>query len=152
VRTNGPAAATDMAGAAHYGFPSGHTDESRHASEGGGLSSALVLTERLSNRDLTTLYQRLMARDWKQAERRHRLADDVAPDGRRKFGTVRDAIVVVLENADRELRVRDIHEAVETLLGESVPRSSVKSHLRRGCVRRNPLFEYRGSRGYLLSR
>jgi hypothetical protein len=112
----------------------------------------LVLVERLSNRDLATLYQRLTARDWEQVERRNRSIDGVAPDGRRKFGTVRDAISAVLELARCDLRVRDSHKAVEELLGEPVSRSSVKSYLRRGCARRSPRFEYRGNRGYRLSR
>jgi hypothetical protein len=110
------------------------------------------LIGRLSSHDLTTLLQRLTARDWKQADCRHLSAGGVAPDGRRKFGTGRDAIVAVLEQAGCELRVRDIHERVEKLLGEPVSSSSVKAYLRRGCRRRSPLFEYRGRTGYRLSR
>jgi hypothetical protein len=110
------------------------------------------LTGRLSNHDLTTLLQHLTARSWQQADRRHSLARGVAPDGRRKFGTVRDAIVTVLDQADGELRVRDIHAAVEELLGESVSRGSVKAYLRNDCRRNTPLFEHRGSRGYRLAR
>ena len=108
------------------------------------------LTGRLSNPDLTTLFQRLTTRSWAQADRRHRLAGGVAPDGRREFGSVRDAIVAVLELADGELRVRDIHAAVEDFLGEPVSRGSVKAYLRNGCFRKSPLFEYRGRRGYRL--
>lgn len=110
----------------------------------------MVLVGRLSNHDLTTLLQRLTDRDWKQARRLHPLADGVAPDGRRKFGTVRDAIVAVLERAGGNLRVRDIHEGVEKLLGESVSITSVKAYLRWGCNRRTPLFEYHGPAGYRL--
>jgi hypothetical protein len=110
------------------------------------------LTGRLSNPDLTTLLQRLMARDWKQVARQHPSAGGVAPDGRRKFGTVRDAIVAVLEQAGCDLRVRDIHEDVEKLLREPVSSSSVKDYLRKGCRRSTPLFEYRGRRGYRLAR
>ena len=87
-----------------------------------------------------------------QADRRHPSAGGVAPDGRRKFGTVHDAIVAVLEQAGCELRVRDIHESVEKLLGEPVSSSSVKDYLRKGCRRRVPLFEYCGKRGYRLAR
>src|SRR5712692_6419550 len=104
------------------------------------------LVGRLSNHDLTTLFQRLTTREWKQAGRPHSLTCGVAPDGRRKFGTVRDAIVAVLEQAEGELRVRDIHAGVQELIGESVSCGSVKSYLRVGCHRRRPLFEYRGSR------
>jgi hypothetical protein len=105
----------------------------------------------LSNPDQATLFQSLMARDWKQAGRRHPSASGAAPDGRRKFGTVRDAIVAVLEQAGCELRVRDIHEGVEKLLGEHVSSSSVKDYLRKSCRRKAPLFEYRGKRGYRLA-
>ena len=75
----------------------------------------------------------------------------VAPDGRRKFGTVRDAIVQVLAQADRELRVREIQKGVEDVLGGPVSHSSVKDYLRKGCRRRVPVFEYRGRRGYRLA-
>lgn len=109
------------------------------------------LVGRLSNPDLTTLLQSLTARGWKQALPRHSSAAGIAPDGRRKFGTVRDAIVAVLEQAGCELRVRDIHEAVEELLGESVSTSSVKDYLRKGCQRQSPIFEYRGREGYRLA-
>jgi hypothetical protein len=109
------------------------------------------LTGRLSNHGLTTLFQRLTARDWRQAAPPSRAASGVAPDGRRRFGTVRDAIVAVLEQAGCELRVRDIHEGVEKLLGESVSSSSVKDYLRKGCRRKTPLFEYLGRRGYRLA-
>lgn len=110
------------------------------------------LVGRLSNHDLTILFQHLTARDWRQAARRHTLAGGVAPDDRRKFGTVRDAIVQVLADAGTDLRVRDIHSAVERLLGEPVAHSSVKDYLRKGCRRKMALFEYRGGRGYRLVR
>jgi hypothetical protein len=71
---------------------------------------------------------------------------------RRKFGTVRDAIVQVLAQADSELRVRDIQKGVEEVLGGLVSPSSVKDYLRKGCRRRAPLLEYRGMRGYRLAR
>jgi hypothetical protein len=58
--------------------------------------------------------------------------------------------VVVLEQAGGDLRVRDIHLAVEDLLGEAVARGSVKSYLRNDCRRRRPLFEHRGRKGYRL--
>ena len=78
---------------------------------------------RLSNPDLATLFQSLTARDWKQATRLHGSAGGIAPDGRRKFGTVRDAIVQVLDHAGSELRVRDIQEGVEEILADpSQPR------------------------------
>jgi hypothetical protein len=53
------------------------------------------------------------------------------PGGRRKYGTVGAAIVAVLAQADREMRVKDIHEEVERHLGGSVSRFSVSDYLRR---------------------
>jgi hypothetical protein len=79
-----------------------------------------------------TLYQCLTAHDWSQADPPHRAHGGVAPDGRRRFGTVRDAIVQVLANAESDLRVRDIQKGVEQVLGRPVSRSSVKDYLRKG--------------------
>jgi len=110
------------------------------------------LVGRLSNPEATTLFQRLMAGDWRQAPRQHASASGVAPDGRRKFGTVRDAIVAVLEQAGCELRVREIQKSVEDSLGGPVSPSSVRDYLRKGCRRRVPLFEYCGRNGYRLAR
>jgi hypothetical protein len=112
----------------------------------------LDLVGRLSNHDLTDLLQSLTAQDWKQDRPRlHRPKRGVAPDGRRRFGAVRDAIVAVLEAAPGELRAREIHARVEELLGEPVSRGSVKSYLRVGCHRKRPLFEYCGRQGYRLA-
>src|SRR4051794_38485925 len=103
------------------------------------------LVGRLSNPDLTTLFQGLTSRDWRQGTTSfHRPGSGSAPDDRRKFGTVRDAIVQVLGNADSYLRVREIQKGVEDILGGPVSPSSVKDYLRKGCRRKEPLFEYRG--------
>jgi hypothetical protein len=110
------------------------------------------LTGLLSNHDLTGLFQRLTTRDWKQAVQRHLSACDAAPDGRLKFGMVRDSIIAVLDQADGELRVRDIHARVEKLLGEPVSRGSVKAYLHSAKRRKTPLFEYCGSLGYRRAR
>jgi len=108
------------------------------------------LTGRLSNRDLTTLLQRLIARNWRQAPPRRTVARGVAPDGRRPFGSVSEAIVKVLAQADAAMRVRDIHSEVERVLGGSVSTSSVKNHLHKGSRGANPVFERRGLGGYVL--
>jgi hypothetical protein len=51
------------------------------------------------------------------------------PEGsRRPWGAVTEAVVTVLGSAD-ELRMCDVHKAVEVLLGEPVPRSTVKNCL-----------------------
>ena len=69
------------------------------------------------------------------------------PDGRRKFGTVRDAIVQVLTEAGGELRARDIQACVEELLGGKVSRFSVADYLLVRSKGANPLFE-RTRRGH----
>src|SRR5207249_2727117 len=102
--------------------------------------------------DRTGLFQRLTVRDWEQAGQRHLSAPGVAPDGRREFGVVRDAIVTVLGEAEGELQVRDIHARVEKLLGEPVSKGSVKAYLHGAKFRNTPLFEYHGSLGYRLAR
>lgn len=67
-------------------------------------------------------------------------------DGRRRFGSVRDAIVQVLVASESDLSVRDIHTGVERILGGPVSRSSVKSYLHKGSRGNSGVFE-RPSRG-----
>jgi hypothetical protein len=110
------------------------------------------LVGRLSNHDLTTLFQSLTHQAWTQASRPTAQSGRPASDGRRKFGTVRDAIVQVLAEADSDLRVREIQKRVESVLGGLVSPSSVKDYLRKGCRRRVPVFEYHGRDGYRLAR
>lgn len=62
------------------------------------------------------------------------------PDGRRAFGTVGDSIVSVLARAGSEMRIRAIHEEVETVLEGSVSFQSVADYLRRRSSGRRPLF------------
>jgi hypothetical protein len=107
----------------------------------------MELVGRLSNPELAALIQRLASRQWKQ-EAAPRRTSEMAPDGRRRFGTVRDAILQVLDQAGCELRVRDIHAGVDEILRGTVPASSVKDYLWKGCRRRPPLFEHRGRDGY----
>jgi len=47
----------------------------------------------------------------------------------------------VLAHDGREMRMSEIHAAVEDLLGTPVSRSSVKNYLARGCWRRRPVLE-----------
>jgi predicted mannosyl-3-phosphoglycerate phosphatase (HAD superfamily) len=48
----------------------------------------------------------------------------------------------VLRESGRSLRMIEVHQAVEELLGEPVPRSSVKNYLASGAGRHNtPVFE-----------
>jgi hypothetical protein len=78
--------------------------------------------------------------------------DGPAPDGRRPFGSVRDAIVQVLATEPLGLRARDVHAHVELLLAEPVSRSSVKSTLALRCVGSEPLFVRVGRGRYLLAK
>ena len=105
----------------------------------------------LSNTVTTSNLQCLTSRDWHKGRARKR-APAGWSDGRRAFGTVRDAIVQVLAEADSDLRVRDIQAAVDQLLDGPVSTTSVKSYLRKGSDRSIPLFEYRGRAGYRLLR
>jgi hypothetical protein len=104
------------------------------------------LIEGLSHIVFSGQLDRLAARNWEllDAPREKPLQNGKTS---RSFGEVGDAVVQVLAEARCELRMMDIHAAVEDLLGEPVSRSSVKNYLARGCnVRKTPLFE-RVSRG-----
>jgi hypothetical protein len=63
--------------------------------------------------------------EWGKALQKTVSADGPAPDGRRPFGSVRDAIARVLAEADGDLRVRDIHTGVERLLNGPMSPTSV---------------------------
>jgi hypothetical protein len=112
----------------------------------------VVLTGRLSNPQTGVLLQRLTSRDWKQATANRRAAHGVAPDGRRRFGSVSAAIVQVLSAAETDLRVRDIQAEVDRLLGSSVSRHSIKGYLHSHCQGKRALFERTGRGRYRLSR
>lgn len=57
----------------------------------------------------------------------------LAPSGpfKRKFGSVGDVVVRVLTEADRDLRLCEVHARVEQILGSPVANSSVKNQLKR---------------------
>lgn len=61
-------------------------------------------------------------------------------DGRRGFGTVRDAIVDVLSGAPDGMRPCDIHAEIERRCGEPVSRHSVNDMLRVRSQGQRPLF------------
>lgn len=69
---------------------------------------------------------------------------------RRRAGSISEAIVTVLASSDGELRVRDIHSAVEALIGESVSASSVKDCLATKARGELCLFERVGRGRYRL--
>jgi len=64
------------------------------------------------------------------------------PSSRCRFTFASDAVIQVLREAGCELPMMEIHAAVETLLGEAVSRSSVKSYLARRIHRRRPVIEH----------
>src|SRR5680860_466042 len=66
---------------------------------------------------------------------------------RRRPGSIRAAIVATLSTAQEPMRPRDIHHSVETILGGSVQRGSVKAALARDLR-----FERAGRGGYVLIR
>src|SRR6266511_3933130 len=100
------------------------------------------LVGRLSNHDLTTLLHRLTTCDWKQARREQHGAGGVAPDGRRRFGSVSDAIVEALIAAGSDgLRATEIHAVVQAKLGGEVSPSSIKNHLAKNCHGAGARFE-----------
>jgi hypothetical protein len=68
---------------------------------------------------------------------------------RRGFGSITVAVATVLGSAG-EMRVRDIHRAIEGLLGEPVSVSSVKNCLARKSVGQAPQFERIGRGRYRL--
>lgn len=110
------------------------------------------LVGRLSNPVTSDLLQFLTLGDWRKVPYQAVSTGGPAPDGRRPFGSVRDAIVQVLASESLGLRARDVHAHVELLLAERVSRSSVKSMLALRCVGSEPLFVRVGRGRYLLAK
>jgi hypothetical protein len=79
----------------------------------------------LSNTQTEDLFQRLTRRDWRQVRRSARPRNR-SRDGKLKYGTVSGATLAVLAEAGRPLRYIEIQSKVELLLGQPVPKSSVK--------------------------
>lgn len=116
------------------------------------MSEKVDLVGCLSNSLTNSNLQRLTSADRHQARPRRPAARGVAPDGRRKFGTVSDVIVQVLSETEADLRVREIKDEVERRLRSPVSRHSIKGYLSKQVQGENPLFE-RTSRGrYTLAR
>jgi hypothetical protein len=74
------------------------------------------------------------------------------PDGRRKFGTVSGAIMVVRTQTDSEMRLRDINAQVERVLGGRVSFPSVADYLLKRTKGPQPLFLRTRYGHYRLSR
>lgn len=69
---------------------------------------------------------------------------------RRRSGSIPVAATAVLASCEGDMRARDIHAAVEGLLGESVSASSVKDCLTRNAQSGSGLFERVGRGRYRL--
>ena len=110
----------------------------------------MALSGGLSNTSIQGLLQCLTEHPQDQAPRPRRLRAGWS-DGRREFGTVDDAVVAVLNARGTEMRARDIHTAVEELLGERVSRYSVADSLRRKSRGRRQLFVRAGYSVYALA-
>jgi hypothetical protein len=108
------------------------------------------LLERLSNRFTSHLFNVLTQGSWRKAHNQGPSEQGPAPDGRRPFGSIRDAVVKVLDSEPLGLRASDIHARVE-LLGERVPRGSVKSILAGRCRGKGRLFVRIGRGRYRLA-
>ncbi len=105
------------------------------------LTTVVVLVGALSNPGLQDLFQRLTSQR-RRKQRRPKLASiGPQPDGRRKFGSVSSAIVQVPTEAQSDMRAREVRAEVERLVGEQVPRASIKSYLHRGTYGSKPIFE-----------
>jgi hypothetical protein len=101
-----------------------------------------------SNQEMTSLLASLTGREWTKVRRELPLARGVAPDGRRTYGALRDAIIAVLEDAGRDLSVAEIHPRVEESLGEPVSEGSVKAYLWAHSRRQRTLVERGSVRGF----
>jgi hypothetical protein len=106
----------------------------------------VVLAEGLSNSRLEHLFEHLTTPAPAQPQAPRARTRSVAPDGRRKCGSVSNAIIKVLSGAKAELRVRDIQKRVEGALGSPVSRGSVKGYLHRRSRGQGSVFE-RTARG-----
>jgi len=87
-----------------------------------GLNNEIlvVLSGGLSNHSLVDLVHCLTGSSSDQGPDQSRMERAGWPDGRRTFGTVSGAIVVVLADVGTEMRLTDIHVQVERVLGGRV--------------------------------
>ena len=94
------------------------------------VRTLVVLSGGLSNSAFGDLVHFLESREARKGPLRRKTPQAGWPDGGRKFGTVRDAIVTVMARAGGEMRVRDIHLEVQKELRGQVSRFSVADYLR----------------------
>ena len=105
------------------------------------------LIESLSHHAVNEGLERLSLRDWRPLGRR--LVAQPRSDARR-FGSVGDAVIQVLEHAGRELTIMEVHSEVQHLLQGRVAYSSVKNSLARRCRRGDAELERVGRGRYTL--
>lgn len=105
----------------------------------------------LWNPDIQTQLQRIHERVARQADSGEPSAKRSPVQFRRhRMGLIPDAITAVLAEHEDGLRVRDIAAAVTARLGESIPRSSIKSCLSREAGSASGAFERLGRGHYRL--
>jgi hypothetical protein len=113
----------------------------------------MALTGHGSNRrlkdHLDQLGERLDALRGARANRTPPRREALQPS-RRRWNSITEAVATVLGPAG-ELRARDVHAAVEALLGEPVSRSSVKNCLSRHSAGQDPRFERLAQGHYRLA-
>lgn len=112
----------------------------------------MVLTGGLSNHPFKDLLQCLTRSASHKDRPKRKKSSGGWPDGRRKFGTVSSAVVAVLAQADREMRVGEIHAEVERLLDGNVSFYSVTDYLHARSRGVKPLFSRPQYGHYLLMR
>lgn len=103
----------------------------------------MVLSGHCSNPALKDLLQCLTGQGLDQESARAKALSARSAgwtDGRRKFGSVSNAVITVLVEADSDMQIRTIHAEVERLLGGSVSRHSVSDYLRTRSKGSKPLF------------
>ena len=105
----------------------------------------------LSHETVTTRLERLGKRNWRQTARQHGTYGAVATTIR-KFGTVGDAVVAVLAQAETAMRLTEIHRQVTSILDGPVSLSSVMTSLARNCKGEGKPFERVSHGRYRLRR
>src|SRR5439155_23496152 len=100
----------------------------------------MVLSGGLSNPHFEDTIHSLIGDAAHQARCRRKKPSAGWPDGRRTFGSVGGAILAVLAQTDSEMRLKDIHVAVERLLGGRVSFQSVADYLLTRSKGLNPVF------------
>lgn len=93
----------------------------------GSCNEGMGASGGLSNHDLPALLRLLT----EGPARKARLAAERGgwSDGRKSFGTVSGAVLLVLTAASGEMRAREIHRAAESLLGCAISRHTVSDFL-----------------------